>query len=356
MAEDGSEGVVVAVGVGEQARGGKVEVAGDGVDVAVVGYYVDDVGQKHVVAPETADTGYAALYGEGGLLYQRGAHFEAGQRRESGVTEFVVVGSGADTGPVCGAGHGFSGQIEGKLHLPLYDGVAVALGTDGDVAHRGIGADGACPGYRKHVPFLRLRSAGHKGGGSGIDHCTRFPAYFSHGTESLEDDGVSADFVVAIVAAQCGRGRIYHVEAGAYGLVVGHAFGIGATYQIHNLGGETDGLLADHGVVFNNVDHGSGSYDGYAIEHFGGEDGVGDLNNAFGAEMARRQVGADGHGLVAVFKAEQAHGFEEGAGRDMVYDGAGTQGGDGEFFLLAHRVVLFFSSSTLIPRHLHIMA
>lgn len=173
-----SKFVVSAMGIGHEAAGGEVELAGLFVQVFLVGLHIEHFGNEHIVRTEGDDLLHTAFDAEGRLLDDGTTHTLGLAGGEVHLFELVVVAARAYTAPVGGKSHILGGEVDDKLHVLLQDGVGVTFGTHTDVAHGRFGADGARPCHGEYVVFLGGAAATHERGRQGINHRPRFPVLF----------------------------------------------------------------------------------------------------------------------------------------------------------------------------------
>lgn len=108
------------------------------------------------------------------------------------------------------------------------------------------------------------------------------------------------DSVGAIVACDGDVLAVDDAETCAHGLVVGDALGIATLDDAHNSIRKNHGELLDDLIVTDNVDHSGGSDEGYSVECRFGEENVGNLDDAFLAELLAVKIVADRDGATQI--------------------------------------------------------
>ena len=93
---------------------------------------------------------------------------------------------------------------------------------------------------------------------------------------------------------------VNHMETGAHRLIVGEALVIATLDDTYNSIRKNHGELLDDLIVTDNVDHSGGSDEGYSVECRFGEENVGNLDDAFLAELLAVKIVADRDGATQI--------------------------------------------------------
>ena len=178
--EAGAEREVFAVGVGDEAGGGKIEAAFF-IKIAGIDIGAEDLAYEHVMAAELKylrDPAFQTdrAFGYAGSLYHfRGLLCKLKIPLQG---KLVDITAGLYPCEIYGFHHVFSGQADGEFTGPFDDGVGKALLPYGNGEHDGIRADGAGPGGGHDVGAAVLILAAYKHGGNGVEHVGGLPGFF----------------------------------------------------------------------------------------------------------------------------------------------------------------------------------
>lgn len=184
-AEFFAEAVVFAVAVGQGAGVVELELSGALVDEVFIGVDGYHVGHEHVVATEVFDVDNLAFDVQRAFLDERGFDELGFFGVESHFAEFVVFAARANAAPVGGACEGFGGEVDDEFACAGDDVVAVAFGSDADIAHGRVAAERTRPCYGDDVIVFGAVAAGDHDGWQRVYHCPGFERNF-HRTLSDE--------------------------------------------------------------------------------------------------------------------------------------------------------------------------
>ena len=116
--------------------------------------------------------------------------------------------------------------------------------------------------------------------------------------------------MVAVVATDDGALAVGDMKEGRHGLVVGDALGVVAAHKSAQVVGQTYLFLLDHLVITDDGQRYVGGNDGELVEFLVSEETVGNLDDAFGAHLARLEVETDGHLRSHLLQVQQVNDFK----------------------------------------------